>query len=112
MLFLKDHSTKLDNSGLLGFYNPNQHRPQCQNEDKEFRMTLAYVGDMVTPTVNKGKPDLTKKVMPVVIARKPWQRKGVVNMCFEETVVVIVSPKGEMEGSAITSPIGKECADL
>ncbi|MQM12851.1 hypothetical protein Taro_045771 [Colocasia esculenta] len=25
---------------------------------------------------------------------------------------VIVNPKGEMKGSAITGPIGKECADL
>lgn len=61
------------------------------------------------PTVNKGKPELTKKVMPAVIVRKPWHRKGVVNMYLEDNVVVIMSPKGEMEGSAITSPIGKEC---
>ena len=25
---------------------------------------------------------------------------------------VIVNPKGEMKGSAITGPVGKECADL
>lgn len=50
---------------------------------------------MITPTVNKGKPDLMKKVMPAIIVGKPWHRKGVVNMYFEANVVVIVSPKGE-----------------
>ncbi|CAI0436926.1 unnamed protein product [Linum tenue] len=52
---------------------------------------------MVMATVKKGKPDLRKKVMPAVIVRQPG---------------VIVNPKGEMKGSAITGPIGKECADL
>ncbi|KAB2044301.1 hypothetical protein ERO13_D01G064850v2 [Gossypium hirsutum] len=33
-------------------------------------------------------------------------------MYFEDTVGVIVNPKGEMKGSAVTSPIGKECVDL
>ncbi|MBA0848665.1 hypothetical protein Goshw_005305, partial [Gossypium schwendimanii] len=28
-------------------------------------------------------------------------------MYFEDTVGVIVNPKGEMKGSAVTSPIGK-----
>ena len=33
-------------------------------------------------------------------------------MYFEDNAGVIVKPKGEMKGSAITGPIGKECADL
>ncbi|KAF5195614.1 60S ribosomal protein L23 [Thalictrum thalictroides] len=64
-------------------------------------------------TVKKGKPDLRKKVMPVVVVRqrKPWMRKdGVIFMYFEDNTGVIVNPKG-MRGSAITGPIGKECAD-
>ncbi|KAJ6339077.1 hypothetical protein OIU76_008521 [Salix suchowensis] len=31
---------------------------------------------------------------------------------FADNAGVIVNPKGEMKGSAITGPIGKECADL
>ncbi|MQM02088.1 hypothetical protein Taro_034847 [Colocasia esculenta] len=31
---------------------------------------------------------------------------------FKDNAGVIVNPKGEMKGSAITGPIGKECADL
>ncbi|KAF6175559.1 hypothetical protein GIB67_007869, partial [Kingdonia uniflora] len=32
--------------------------------------------------------------------------------CATDNAGVIVNPKGEMKGSAITGPIGKECADL
>uniref|UniRef100_A0A2K1XUM4 Uncharacterized protein n=1 Tax=Populus trichocarpa TaxID=3694 RepID=A0A2K1XUM4_POPTR len=63
------------------------------------RLLSACVGDMVMATVKKGKPDLRKKVMPAVIVR-------------QHNVGVSVNPKGEMKGSAITGPIGKECADL
>ncbi|KAL8171305.1 hypothetical protein V2J09_023109 [Rumex salicifolius] len=78
------------------------------------RLPSACVGDMVMATVKKGKPDLRKKVMPAVIVRqrKPWRRKDGVFMYFENNAGVIVNPKGEMKGSAITGPIGKECADL
>ncbi|KAL8516530.1 hypothetical protein ACS0TY_014972 [Phlomoides rotata] len=78
------------------------------------RLPSACVGDMVMATVKKGKPDLRKKVMPAVIVRqrKPWRRKDGVVMYFEDNAGVIVNPKGEMKGSAITCPIGKECADL
>ena len=31
---------------------------------------------------------------------------------FEDNAGVIVNPKGEMKGSAITGPVAKECADL
>ncbi|KAJ9564927.1 hypothetical protein OSB04_000893 [Centaurea solstitialis] len=74
------------------------------------RLPSACVGDMVMATVKKGKPDLRKKVMPAVIVRqrKPWRRKdGVFIQCWSHC-----QPKGEMKGSAITGPIGKECADL
>ncbi|KAL4561186.1 hypothetical protein LXL04_033349 [Taraxacum kok-saghyz] len=59
---------------------------------------------MVMATVKKGKPDLRKKVMPAVIVRqrKPWRRKDGVFMYFEDNASVIVNPKGEMKGSAIT----------
>ncbi|KAB1219334.1 60S ribosomal protein L23 [Morella rubra] len=91
------------------------------------RLPSACVGDMVMATVKKGKPDLRKKVLPAVIVRqrKPWRRKDGVFMYFEDVsqllvsdrignnnAGVIVNPKGEMKGSAITGPIGKECADL
>ncbi|KAG5221075.1 60S ribosomal protein [Salix suchowensis] len=61
------------------------------------RLPSAGVGDMVMATVNKGKPDLRKKVMPAVIVRqrKPCRRKDGVFMCFEDNAVVVVNPRGE-----------------
>jgi len=78
------------------------------------RYPAAGVGDMVMATVKKGKPDLRKKVMPAVVVRqrKPWRRRDGVFLYFEDNAGVIVNPKGEMKGSAITGPVGKECADL
>ena len=83
------------------------------------------VGDMVMATVKKGKPELRKKVMPAVVVRqrKTWRRRGIlffrvmliidgVYLYFEDNAGVIVNPKGEMKGSAINGPVGKECAEL
>ncbi|CAN6566417.1 unnamed protein product [Malus baccata var. baccata] len=73
------------------------------------RLPSACVGDMFMATVKKGKLDLQKKVLPAVIVRqrKPWRRKDGVFMYFEDNAGVIVNPKGEMKGSAITGPIKK-----
>ena len=78
------------------------------------RLPAAGVGDMVMATVKKGKPELRKKVMPAVIVRqsKPWRRGDGVFLYFEDNAGVIVNPKGEMKGSAITGPVGKEAAEL
>ncbi|RKO83395.1 putative RPL23A-60S large subunit ribosomal protein L23.e [Blyttiomyces helicus] len=78
------------------------------------RLPAAGVGDMILASVKKGKPDLRKKVMPAVVIRqrKPWRRRDGIFLYFEDNAGVIVNPKGEMKGSAITGPVGKECADL
>jgi len=78
------------------------------------RLPAACIGDMVMATVKKGKPELRKKVTTAVIVRqrKPWRRKDGVFIYFEDNAGVIVNAKGEMKGSAITGPVGKECADL
>ncbi|KAJ2160126.1 hypothetical protein GGF46_002496 [Coemansia sp. RSA 552] len=78
------------------------------------RLPAAGVGDMLMATVRKGKPDLRKKIMPAIVVRqrKAWRRKDGMFIYFEDNAGVIVNPKGEMKGSAITGPVGKECADL
>lgn len=97
------------------------------------RLPAGGVGDMVMATVKKGKPELRKKVHPAVIVRqsKPWKRFDGVFLYFEDNAgvvsapaltplwkpqltrrVQIVNPKGEMKGSAITGPVGKEAAEL
>merc|ERR1712100_547110 len=76
------------------------------------RLPAACSGDMVMATVKKGAPQLRKKVMPAVVVR---QRKSFRErrqlIYFEDNAGVIVNPKGEMKGSAITGPVAKECAD-
>jgi len=78
------------------------------------RLPAAGVGDMIIATCKKGKPELRKKVTPAVIVRqrKPWRRQNGIFIYFEDNAGVIVNPKGEMKGSAITGPIAKECADM
>ncbi|KAK7684658.1 60S ribosomal protein L23A [Cerrena zonata] len=78
------------------------------------RLPAASAGDMVMATVKKGKPELRKKVMPAIVVRqaRPWRRKDGIYLYFEDNAGVIVNPKGEMKGSAITGPVAKECADL
>jgi large subunit ribosomal protein L23e len=56
-----------------------------------------------------------RAVMPAVVVRqrKAWRRvDGGGFIYFEDNAGVIVNPKGEMKGSAITGPVAKECADL
>ncbi len=78
------------------------------------RLPSATIGDMVLCSVKKGKPELRKKTMPgiVVRQRKAFRRKDGTFLYFEDNAGVIVNPKGEMKGSAITGPVGKEAADL
>merc|ERR1711990_182914 len=77
------------------------------------RLPAAAPGDMVMATVKKGAPNLRKKVMPAVVIRqrKAFRRKDGNFVHFGDNAGVIVNPKGEMKGSAITGPVAKECAD-
>lgn len=52
--------------------------------------------------------------MPIVVIRqrKAWRRKDGVFLYFEDNAGVIVNPKGEMKGSAITGPVAKECVRI
>jgi len=78
------------------------------------RLPSASVGTMCMCSVKKGKPELRKKVMPAVVIRqrKTIRRKDGTSLYFEDNAGVIVNPKGEMKGSAVTGPVAKECADL
>ncbi len=68
------------------------------------RLPAAAAGDMVVASVKKGKPELRKKVMPAIVIRqrKPWRRRDGTFLYFEDNAGVIVNPKGETKGSAIT----------
>ncbi|KAJ1416650.1 Ribosomal protein L14P [Sesbania bispinosa] len=78
------------------------------------RLPSAGVGDMVMATVKKGKPDLVRRSCPPSssVSANLGAERTVFSCTLEDNAGVIVNPKGEMKGSAITGPIGKECADL
>jgi len=78
------------------------------------RLPGAAPGDIIIVSVKKGKPELRKKVLQAVVIRqrKAWRRREGVFIYFEDNAGVIVNPKGEMKGSAITGPVAKECAEL
>ena len=88
------------------------------------RFPRGSVGDMFLASVKKGKPDLRKKVLQAVIVRqrKAFRRREGYYLYFEgnigvfnrliDNAGVIVNPKGEMKGSAVTGPVAKECAEL
>ena len=99
-----------DNSGAKNLYIFAVHGYQGVLN----RMPAAGIGDMVLATVKKGKPELRKKVHTAVVIRqrKTWRRKDGTYLYFEDNAGVLVTPKGELKGSAITGPVGKECADI
>merc|ERR1719326_1151245 len=70
------------------------------------RLPTASVGTMCMCSVKKGKPGV------VIRQRKAIRRKDGTVLYFEDNAGVIVNPKGEMKGSAVTGPVAKECADL
>jgi len=78
------------------------------------RLPDAGVGDMVLASVKKGKPELRKKTMPIVVVRqrKAWRRKDGIFLFFEDNAGVIVNVKGDPKGSMISGPVAKEAADL
>ena len=57
------------------------------------RLPAAGVGDMGMATVNKGKPELRKKVHPAVVIQqwKSYRRKGSVFIYFEDNTGIIHS---------------------
>ncbi|KAI5180739.1 large subunit ribosomal protein L23e [Nematocida sp. AWRm80] len=78
------------------------------------RLPFASPGDIIIASVKKGKPDMRKKVVPAVVIRqrKSWRRKDGVFISFEDNAAVIITPKGEIKGTAISGPVAKECAEL
>ena len=55
-----------------------------------------------------------KIVVPSVIIRqrKSWRRYDGTSVFCEDNAAILINPKGEVKGSAITGPITKECAEL
>ena len=77
------------------------------------RYPAAGVGDLVMVTVKKGKPEMKRQVWHAVIVRQrmPYRRADGTRVQFEDNAAVIVTPQGDMKGSAIKGPVAREAAD-
>ncbi len=77
------------------------------------RYPSAGVGDMVTVTVKKGKPEMKRQLFNAVIVRQrmPYRRPDGTRIQFEDNAAVIVTPEGDPKGSAIKGPIAREAAE-
>ena len=77
------------------------------------RYPSAGVGDMVIVTVKKGRPEMKRQVMHAVIIRqrRPYRRADGTRMQFDDNAAVIITPQGDMKGSAIKGAVAREAAD-
>lgn len=76
------------------------------------RMPSGCVGDRVIVSVKKGRPDLRKQVLQAIIVRQrmPYRRSDGTWVQFEDNAAIMITPDGELRGSAIRGPVAKEAA--
>jgi len=77
------------------------------------RYPCAKVGDLVLASVQKGKPDMRKKVVYAVIVRqrKEYRRADGMRIVFEHNAAVVLKDnKGNPKGTIFKGPIAKEAA--
>ena len=77
------------------------------------RVPSGCVGDRVIVSVKKGRPDLRKQVLHAIIIRQrmPYRRTSGIWVQFEDNAAIVITPEGELRGSAIKGPIAKEAAE-
>ena len=78
------------------------------------RKPSAKVGDLVTVTVKKGKPDMVKQVFFGVVVRqkKEYRRPNGMRVKFEDnSIVVLKDDKGNPKGTIFKGPIAKEATE-
>jgi len=78
------------------------------------RLPKATVGDLVTVTIKKGKPELRGNIMKAVIVRQKriYRRIDGTRLCFEDNAAVLVSKEGDPKGTEIRGPIAREAAEI
>ena len=77
-------------------------------------MPKASVGNMVTVTVKRGKPELRGSILKAVIVRQKmiYRRLDGTRLCFEDNAGVLVSKEGDPKGTEIRGPIAREAAEM
>lgn len=78
------------------------------------RKPEAGVGDLCFASVVKGKPEIRKQVVPVIIIRqkKMWRRQDGTRIGFESNAVVVLKDEqGNPKGTICKGPMAKEIAE-
>jgi large subunit ribosomal protein L14 len=67
----------------------------------------------VIVSVKKGRPDLRKQVLQAIIIRQrmPYRRSDGTWVQFEDNAAIVITPEGDLRGSAIRGPVAKEAAE-
>lgn len=78
------------------------------------RYPSGTVGDLVTVTIKKGKPELRGNILKCVVVRQKMMIRRIdgSRLCFEDNAGVIVTKEGEPKGTEIRGPIAREAAEL
>lgn len=81
---------------------------------RQRRISKGAVGDLLTVTVKRGKPELRGQVLKAVIVRQKmmFKRPDGTRLCFEDNAAVLVSKEGDPKGTEIRGPIAREAAEL
>ncbi len=71
------------------------------------------LGDLATVSVQKGTPDMRRKLVRAVVIRqkKEMRRPNGMRISFEDNAVVVVDEKNEPKGTEIKGPIAREGAE-
>ncbi len=78
------------------------------------RYPAAGVGEMITASVKKGKPDMRKQVVYAIIVRqrKEYRRRDGTRIKFEDNAAVVLKDeKGNPKGTIFKGPIAKEVCE-
>lgn len=77
------------------------------------RVPSACIGDNVVVSVKKGRPELRKQVLQAIIIRQrmPYRRSNGMWVRFEDNAAIMITPDGELRGSAIRGPVAREAAE-
>ncbi len=78
------------------------------------RLPAAAVGDVVVVSIQRGTPEMRKKLMTAILVRQkqPIHRVDGTRIVFEDNAAVSISADGDPNGSNIRGPIAREAAEL
>lgn len=78
------------------------------------RLPCATLGDVIVCSVIKGRPDMRKKIVLAVPVRQKQiiRRIDGLHVYFNDNAAVLITNKGELRGTQINGPVGREACDL